>query len=205
MDAHEKAAAMLQGEVARRLGAAPRKEVVLFVHGYANTFQDASFTMGELCHFLGREFVCAIFTWPAGGSRGLFFGYNVDRESGEFAVHHLKQAIRLIADTPGVEKVHLLAHSRGTDVMVTALRELEIEAYIGGLLPRQQIQDPQHRADVARPGSGCGGRQALQHRIRPRPALRSGAESAARPPAPHAAAHRLHVGGRQGARHCPSG
>ena len=134
IDAHEKAAAMLQGEVARRLGAAPRKEVVLFVHGYANTFQDASFTMGELCHFLGREFVCAIFTWPAGGSRGLFFGYNVDRESGEFAVHHLKQAIRLIADTPGVEKVHLLAHSRGTDVLVTALRELEIEAYIGGLL-----------------------------------------------------------------------
>ena len=131
MDTHEKAAAMLQGEVARRLAAVPRKEVVLFVHGYANTFQDASFTMGELCHFLGREFVCAIFTWPAGGTRGLFMGYNVDRESGEFAVHHLKQSIRLIADTPGVEKLHLLAHSRGTDVLVTALRELEIEAYIG--------------------------------------------------------------------------
>lgn len=133
IEAHERAAAMLQREVARRLGAAPRKEVVLFVHGYANTFQDATFTMGELCHFLGREFVCAIFTWPAGGSRGLFFGYNVDRESGEFAVHHLKQAVRLIADTPGVEKLHLLAHSRGTDVLVTALRELEIEAYMGGL------------------------------------------------------------------------
>jgi esterase/lipase superfamily enzyme len=55
---------------------------VLFVHGYANTFQDASFTMGELCHFLGREFVCAIFTWPAGGKRGLFFGYNVDSRVG---------------------------------------------------------------------------------------------------------------------------
>ncbi|HSV57998.1 MAG TPA: alpha/beta hydrolase [Variovorax sp.] len=107
VEAHGKAATLLQGEVARRLGAAPRKEVVLFVHGYANTFQDAAFTMGELCHFFGREFVCAAFTWPAGGSRGLFFGYNVDRESGEFAVHHLKQAIRLIADTPGVEKVHL--------------------------------------------------------------------------------------------------
>ena len=134
VDAHEKAAATLQAEVTRRLAVAPRKEVVLFVHGYHNTFQDASFTMGELCHFLGREFVCAVFTWPAGGSRGVFMGYNVDRESGEFAVHHLKQAIRIIADTPGVEKVHLLAHSRGTDVLVTALRELEIEAYIGGLL-----------------------------------------------------------------------
>ena len=132
VEAHEKAAATLQAEVARRIAAAPRKEVVLFVHGYANTFQDASFTMGELCHFLGREFVCGIFTWPAGGSRGLFFGYNVDRESGEFAVHHLKQAIRIIADTPGVEHVHLLAHSRGTDVLATALRELDIEAHVSG-------------------------------------------------------------------------
>ena len=37
VDAHEKATAKLQAEVARRLAAAPRKEVVLFVHGYANT------------------------------------------------------------------------------------------------------------------------------------------------------------------------
>ena len=78
VDAHAKAAAILQAELGNRIAAAPRKEVVLFVHGYPNTFQDASFTMGELCHFLGREFVCAVFTWPAGGSRGLFFGYNVD-------------------------------------------------------------------------------------------------------------------------------
>jgi esterase/lipase superfamily enzyme len=132
VEAHEKATATLQAEVARRLAAAPRKEVVLYVHGYHNTFQDASFTMGDLCHFLGREFVCSIFTWPAGGSRGLFFGYNVDRESGEYAVHHLKQAIRIVADTPGVERVHLLAHSRGTDVLATALRELSIEAHTSG-------------------------------------------------------------------------
>ena len=29
------------------------KEVVLFVHAYANTFQDAAFSMADLCHFLG--------------------------------------------------------------------------------------------------------------------------------------------------------
>ncbi len=30
---------------------------------------------------------------------------------------------------PGVEKIHLLAHSRGTDVLVTALSDLNYEAY----------------------------------------------------------------------------
>lgn len=103
---------------------------MLFVHGYNNSFEDAAFTMGELCHFLGREFVCAIFAWPAGGTRGAFFGYGVDRESGEFAAEDLKKTIRLIADTPGLEKVHLLAHSRGTDILVTAVSDLSVEAYI---------------------------------------------------------------------------
>jgi len=130
VDEHEKADRALQDEVARRLAVAPRKEVVMFVHGYANTFQDSVLTMGELCHFLGREFVCAIFSWPAGGNRGVFFGYDVDRESSEFSVEHLKKAIRTIADTPGLERIHLLAHSRGTDVLVTAVADLSVEAYI---------------------------------------------------------------------------
>jgi esterase/lipase superfamily enzyme len=129
LEAHDTASRALQAEVAHRLAASPRKEVVLFVHGYANTFQDAALTMGELCHFLGREFVCGIFTWPAGGRRGILFGYNVDYESSVFAVEHLRMAIRTIAATPGVERVHLLAHSRGTDLLVSAVSELFVEAY----------------------------------------------------------------------------
>jgi len=156
VDTHEQASASLQAEVARRIGASPRKDVVLFVHGYANTFQDAAFSMADLCHFLGREFVCAIFSWPAGGTRGLMAGYNVDRESGEFAVQHLKQTIRLIAQTPGVERIHLMAHSRGTDVLSSALRELNIEAYLtgGSLTGRFKLKNvvllaPDIDADVA--------------------------------------------------------
>jgi len=130
VDAHEAATQGLQAEVARRLATSPRKEVVLYVHGYHNTFQDAALTMGELCHFLGREFVCGIFTWPAGGERGILFGYNVDYESSVYATEHLRKAIRTIAQTPGVERIHLIAHSRGTDVLVTALSDLNYEAYM---------------------------------------------------------------------------
>ena len=129
VEAHEKAAAMLQAVVARRLAAAPRKEVVLFVHGYADTFQDASFTMSQLCHFLGREFVCSIFTWPAGGSGGLFFGYNVDRESVESpCINQAKPSHG--ADTPDGARA-LLAHSRGP-MCCYCPGELQIEAYSVG-------------------------------------------------------------------------
>jgi esterase/lipase superfamily enzyme len=130
VDAHEAATRALQAEVARRLALSPRKEVVLFVHGVANSFQDAALTMGELCHFLGREFVCGIFTWPAGGTRGVLFGYQVDYESSLFAAEHLRKTIRAIAGTPGLQKIHLLAHSRGADVLLTALSDLTFEAYM---------------------------------------------------------------------------
>ena len=128
--AHEAAKSAFQAELERRLDRAPRKEVVVFVHGFANTFEDAVLTTGELCHFLGREFVCMVFTWPAGGTKGVFFGYDVDRESAEFAVEDLKKTIRMIAETSGVQKIHLLAHSRGTDLLATAVSDLSVEAYV---------------------------------------------------------------------------
>src|SRR5271166_474605 len=65
IDMHEKAEAEFKAELGRRVAESPRKEVVLFIHGYNDTFADAAFTMGELCHFLGREYACAMYSWPA--------------------------------------------------------------------------------------------------------------------------------------------
>ena len=127
--AHEAAVRELQAEVARRLASSPRKEVVLYVHGVANTFQDAALTMGEICHFLGREFVCGIFTWPAAGKGGVLFGYEQDYESSLFSAEHLRKTIRAIAGTPGLQRIHLISHSRGTDVLATAVSDLSVEAY----------------------------------------------------------------------------
>jgi esterase/lipase superfamily enzyme len=129
VEAYETASRALQAEVERRLASSARKEVVLYVHGYNNSFSDAVMTMGQLCHFLGREFVCGIFTWPAGGKRGILFGYDVDYESSVYAVEHLRKTIRTIATTPGVERIHLVAHSRGTDLLATAMSDLTYEAY----------------------------------------------------------------------------
>jgi esterase/lipase superfamily enzyme len=129
VEAHAQAKQRLQAEVARRLAAARRKEIVLFVHGYRNNFEHSALTMGEMCHFLGREFVCGIFTWPAGGDRGILFGYDFDRESAEYAVEDLVKLIRIIAGTPGLEKIHFVAHSRGTDTLASALAVLSVEAY----------------------------------------------------------------------------
>jgi esterase/lipase superfamily enzyme len=127
-------AAVFQQELSRRLELSPRKEVVMFVHGYNNKFEDAAFTLAETWHFLGRLQVPVIYTWPAG--HGGVKGYSYDRESGEFTVHHLKNFLRQLADNKDLERIHLIAHSRGTDVenLVLAAPDLDFEVFMQRIL-----------------------------------------------------------------------
>lgn len=109
----------------RRLRDSPRKEALLYVHGYNNDFEDPALVLGQISHFLGRDFVPILYSWPA-GSGGLLRGYTRDRESGEFTIFHLKELLRALASCEDLERVHVLAHSRGADVATSALRELFI-------------------------------------------------------------------------------
>lgn len=103
MAKHIKAAAAFRDELSRRVRDSKSKEVIIFIHGFNNTFDDAMKSSAHVCNdFEKNDFVCVVFTWPAGGFRGAFMGYNFDRESGEFSVPDLRKSIRMIADAPGV-------------------------------------------------------------------------------------------------------
>ena len=136
--ARDKSLARIRSEMERRLALTSRKDIFLYVHGYNNTFADAAFALAELWHFFGREGLPIIYTWPA-GYPGLF-GYTYDRESSEFTVFHLKQVISWLSDHPEVENIHVIAHSRGTDVAVSALRELILAARGAGINARQRFK-----------------------------------------------------------------
>jgi len=152
------AAEVFRQVMVKQLALTPRKEVFIFVHGYHNDFDDAAFAMAELWHFLGRIGVPIIYTWPA-GHPGLF-GYTYDRESSEFTVYHLRQVLTFISSFPEVEKIHVIAHSRGTDVAVTALRELTIAARAAGIDPKEKFKI--HNFVLAAPDLD---RQVAQQRI----------------------------------------
>jgi esterase/lipase superfamily enzyme len=130
--------ARMRAEVLRRLALTPRKDVFMYIHGYHNTFEDAAFALAELWHFFGREGLPIVYTWPAGFPG--FFGYTYDRESSEFTVFHLKQVIKWLAEQPEIENIHLIAHSRGTDVTLSAFRELVISARGAGISAREQLK-----------------------------------------------------------------
>jgi esterase/lipase superfamily enzyme len=140
LEAHRRMDAALQSEVRRRLENAPTRDVVLYVHGFNETFASGAYTAAELCHFLGRVHVCSFFTWPASSTGGPLTSYISTTESAQYSVSHLKKTIRTLARTPGVDGLHLLAHSRGTALLLSAIRELSIEAIAAGESPDEALK-----------------------------------------------------------------
>lgn len=135
---YRRSAQAFQTAVAQRLKSANQKDVILYVHGFNVSFENAILGLNDVWHFSGRHGVPIAYSWPSGS--GNLFGYFTDRESGEFTVYHLKETLRIISAMPEVENIHILAHSRGTDIMTTALRELVIEARASGKNPRKVLK-----------------------------------------------------------------
>ena len=128
----------LQNLIKQKLNQSNTKDVILFIHGFNNTFDYATFTTAGLWHFLQRQGVPLVYSWPA--AKGGLTGYFTDRESGEFTIFHLKETLRILFNTPEIENIHIIAHSRGNDVATTALRELIIEQRAAGNNPKEKFK-----------------------------------------------------------------
>lgn len=116
----------VRAELRRRLATSERKEVFIYVHGVGNSFEDPMHRMAELWHFLGRPGVPIVYTWPALKGGGPLRGYTYARESSEFTEYHLRQFLQVLASCEEVERIHILAHSRGTGVVISVLQALRL-------------------------------------------------------------------------------
>lgn len=126
-------------EIKCRLALTPRKEAFIFIHGYSNTFEDPMFVMAGLWHFLGRQGVPIVYTWPSGGKSPIQ-GYTYDRESCEFTIYHLKVFLVVLASCPDLQKIHIISHSRGTDVATTVIGEMFNEIRAAHQSPRTELK-----------------------------------------------------------------
>ena len=130
--------AAFQDEIREQMRIAGKNEVIIFVHGFNNSFEDGVFSLSDIWHFSGRNGVPIAYSWPAGA--GGLFGYFKDRESGEFTVFHMKEVLTQLSEIPELRKIHIVAHSRGTDVTTTALRELIIAVRSQGKNPKTVLK-----------------------------------------------------------------
>jgi len=116
-----------------------KREVVVFIHGYKTSFEEAMITSNDIYHYTGHYAVPISYTWPSNDGNNLF-GYFRDRNASNFTIFHLKEFLRTLMDMPDLDRVHVIAHSLGTDVTTTALRELIIETRAAGINPREKFK-----------------------------------------------------------------
>ena len=106
-----------------KLAAAPRRNVLLFIHGYNTRFEEAVYRFAQIIHESGADAMPVLFTWP---SRGKLLAYSYDRESANYSRDALEAVLQAMAKNPRVGEISILAHSMGNWVTLEALRQMAI-------------------------------------------------------------------------------
>jgi esterase/lipase superfamily enzyme len=114
------------GLVNAGLAQAGKKDVFIYVHGYKVVFENPLLVASELWHFLGYDGVFVAFSWPSTPHR---LAYVADVETAAYSARNLRILIEYLARETAVERIHIVAYSAGTRVVLGALGELTL-AYL---------------------------------------------------------------------------
>lgn len=108
----------------QRVEQSPHQDVLIFIHGYNVTFEDAARRTAQIAHDLKFTGTPVFFSWP---SQGDLLGYVTDRDNSFWASSHLKEFLLKIHQHSGAQSVHLIAHSMGNRAFGAAIEALAAE------------------------------------------------------------------------------
>lgn len=98
------------------------KQLLVFIHGYNVTFDDAARRSAQLAHDLKFPGAPVFYSWP---SRGNWYKYRLDRKNIELSVVHIKRFLTDLAERSNASSIHLVAHSMGNVGLTEALSEMD--------------------------------------------------------------------------------
>jgi esterase/lipase superfamily enzyme len=111
-------------ELERAAARTPRREALLFIHGFDNSFEDAAKTATRIAHGVGFQGAALLYSWPSAGSAA---SYLQDRNNAYWAVHYLKQLLTDVLADQWIDRVNVVVHSMGNEVFIRAYSELADE------------------------------------------------------------------------------
>lgn len=120
----DEALGQIAAHVSGRVGAS--RDILLYVHGFNTSFDEARLRVAQIVADGGFAGVPVLFAWD---SRGELFAYEADKESATVARDALEKLISDLGRTPGVGRVHILAHSMGTWLTMESLRSIAISGH----------------------------------------------------------------------------
>jgi len=110
--------AEFKAKLAEKLASSGRKEVLIYVHGFNNSFAGAVTNAALLASDVKLDGAVAMFSWP---SAGIFSEYTADDNEvsvSRDAFLNFLEAVRTVA---GVHRVNIVAHSMGNRLVAEAL------------------------------------------------------------------------------------
>jgi len=115
-----------------RLKTHPRSEALLFVHGFNCSFESAALRTAQIIYDISFQGTGAFFSWPS--SPGKLRSYSHDMQLARNSVPDLEEFVTLVLNVPGIEKLHIIAHSLGSYVATLTIDRLSVNHSISGLL-----------------------------------------------------------------------
>ncbi|MBA4030116.1 MAG: hypothetical protein C0478_04370 [Planctomyces sp.] len=103
-----------------KLAGASASEILVFVHGYNTTFDNAVRRTAQLSYDLNFPGAAVCFSWPAGNN----MVYTTDWNNAEWSLPHCQHVLKQLALFSRAEKIHIVAHSMGSRVVTFSLKEL---------------------------------------------------------------------------------
>jgi esterase/lipase superfamily enzyme len=111
----------VSGEVSDLLAQGGGGDVLIYVHGFKQTFETAALDAAHLADGIKFRGQTMVFSWP---SKAGLFDYAYDRDSAMWSRDGFERVLQSVVTTPGVGRVHIVAHSMGTMLTLESLRQL---------------------------------------------------------------------------------
>ncbi len=108
--------------ITKELAAAQADSLLLFVHGFNNSFFDASKRAASLKSDLALRRPVVLWSWPSTGGSALDYRY--DKESADFTRPHFRDFVLWLDQLEELQEVSLLSHSMGGKIVIEALESL---------------------------------------------------------------------------------
>jgi len=111
----------VRGQVGDLIAEAQERSILVYIHGFRNTFEAAALDAAQLSDGIGFHGDTMVFSWP---SKAGLFDYVSDRESAMWSRDAFERVLDAVMLSPTKSRVHLVAHSMGTMLTLEALRQL---------------------------------------------------------------------------------
>lgn len=105
--------------------AALGRDVLIYVHGYRESFESAAVSAARLSDGIRFKGVSGLFTWPSAAAT---LDYAYDRESAMWSRDAFEDLLKALAAAPSGGRIYIVAHSMGTLLTLETLRMLRAEA-----------------------------------------------------------------------------